>query len=239
MFGVMGLVAAGCGGGTGSTTPVPRLTAVATSTISTTDLSGLVPLPGESGAVPGLQADVLVVLLGIEATSGCDQSLVTDTRLVDREPGRLEEEWLVDRCGVTVPWTVEIVESESGGSDFWVIPSAEVSSLSFLIGSGGWEGMTSQGQRFLLVVEDRAVTQVAVGFEDPTCPGYSPLGIQWFTPKHYLVGNTFAFVERGLYNLTLTGAFRDDDSALGTLRIEPPPDCGAVIEDTWEATPTG
>jgi hypothetical protein len=65
------------------------------------------------------------------------------------------------------------------------------------------------------------------------------MSIRWGTPKHYLVGNTFAFVDRGFFNLTLTGAFRDDDSALGTLRLEPLSDCGAIIEATWEATPTG
>lgn len=234
MIGVLGLVAAGCGDGTGSTT-----TAAPTATIGAPNLTGLVPLPGDTAASPGLQGDVLEVLLGLEATSGCDQSLVTDTKLVDRGSDRADEEWLIDRCGVTVPWTVEFRESERGGTDFSVNPSAEVSSLRLLVDSGGWEGVTSQGERFLLVVEERAVTYVAVGFDNPTCPDDSPIGILWGTPKHYLVGNTFAFVEPGLYNLTLAGAFRDDDSAVGTLRIEPPSDCGAVIEATWEATPAG
>jgi hypothetical protein len=218
--------------GEAATTTIP-------STIRTPNLTGLVPLPGDTVASQGLQVDVLEVLLGLEATSGCDQSVVTDTRIVDVGSDRAEEEWLVDRCGVTVPWTVEFRENESGGSDFTALPSAEVSSLRLLVDSGGWEGMTSQGEKFLLILEERAVTYVAVGFDNPTCPDDSPMSIQFGSPKHYLVGNTFALVEPGLYNLTLTGAFRDDDSALGTLRVEPPSDCGAVIEATWEATPTG
>lgn len=217
--------------GEAGTTTIP-------STIGTSSRSGLVPLPGDTEAPLGLQRDVLEILLGIEATSGCDHSLVTDTKIVDRGSDRAEEEWLIDRCGVTVPWAVEFRESESGGTDFSVNPSAEVSSLKLLVVSGGWEGMTSQGEKLLLILEERAVTSVAVGFDNPTCPDDSPMGIQFGSPKHYLVGNTFAFVALGLYNLTLTGAFRDDDSALGTLRIEPPSDCGAVIEATWEATPT-
>lgn len=207
---------------------------------SSGDSSGpprLVPVPGDTLASTDLQAEVLEVLLGLEATSGCNDSVVTDTQVVDLGTGRAEEEWLVDRCGVTVPWTVEFSPAETGGAVFAAHPSAEVSSLELLVDSGVWRGMTSQGEDFLLIVEGRAITMVSLGFEDPTCPEDSPMGIQFGSPKHYLVGNTFAFVDPGLYNLTLTGAFRDDDSALGTLRIEPPSDCGPVIEATWEATP--
>lgn len=208
------------------------------STVGTLNLTGLVPLPGDTAASPRLQGEVLGVLLGLEATSGCDQSLVTDTKIVESGSDQAEEEWLIDRCGVTVPWTVEFRPNESGDTEFTALPSAEVSSLRLLADSGGWEGMTSQGEKFLLILEMRAVTSVAVGFDNPMCPDDSPMIIEFGSPKHYLVGNTFAFVEPGLYSLTLTGAFRDDDSALGTLRIEPPSDCGAVIEATWEATPS-
>ena len=215
-------------------------TTLASVTTTLPPTTGLVPLPGETGADLGLQGDVLEMLLGLEAGSGCDDSLVTDTRIVDMGSDRAEEEWLIDRCGVIVPWTVEFRGDESGEIEVALYPSAEVSSLEFLVDAGGWEGITSQGEELALVLEDRGITLVVVGFENPTCPDDSPMSIQKFgTPEHYLVGNTFAFVSRSLYNLTITGAFRDDYSAMGTLRIEPPLDCGAIIEATWEATPAG
>lgn len=233
----LGLLMLGCAasepvGGVQTTTT----NGASTSVESIGDVSGLIPLPGDTKASPELQAEVVEVLLPLEATSGCVDSVVTATRVVNVDANRAEEEWMFDRCGVSVPWTIEFSPAETGGAVFDAAPSAEVSSLAFLVDSGVWEGTTSQGEDLVLVIEERALKSVSLGFEDPICPEDSPMGIEFFSPKHYLVGNTFAFVEGGL---TLTGAFRDDDSAVGTLQVVPFRDCGPVVEATWEAAPTG
>jgi hypothetical protein len=93
---------------------------------------GTSKLPGSSAADAMLQRDALqmVWLLEAVAEEECDERRVIDTRVtvppevVGKSPW--SEEWIVDRCGKQLTYTVDFTPTpERGGTDFKVHKAEE------------------------------------------------------------------------------------------------------------------
>jgi hypothetical protein len=82
-------------------------------------------LPGNSRASPGVQRDVLQMILILDGASGvnCDRHIVLKTEVVKTaiaDDYTAIERWTIDRCGTIVPYRVTFRPGATGGTDFSV-----------------------------------------------------------------------------------------------------------------------
>ncbi len=80
------------------------------------------PAPGTTIAGPGLQEDVLNMILGIDGArhQECKNYGLKNTEMVE-PPGsgdrKWKERWILDRCGTEVAWDVQFTPDPKGGTN--------------------------------------------------------------------------------------------------------------------------
>jgi len=82
------------------------------------------PVPGETGAAPALQRDVLQLMVTMDsgADPACTDHKVINTEWLEtnRETRTAVERWTLDRCGKKVGYRVTFMPAPQGGTNFSV-----------------------------------------------------------------------------------------------------------------------
>lgn len=105
---------------------------------------------------------------------------------------------------------------------------------------GVWDGETSQGQQFQVVVADDYIESFGFGFDSPGCGGDSPVNVYYGTPTYRVDSDgSFELVDAGLYRLEVSGHLDPDGTAAGETSIDLS-SCGeGVLRLTWSASWSG
>jgi hypothetical protein len=82
-------------------------------------------IPGNTRASPGVQRDVLQMILVLDGASGvnCDRHSVQKTEVVKTATENdytAIERWTIDRCGTIIPYRVTFILAPDGKTDFSV-----------------------------------------------------------------------------------------------------------------------